>query len=156
MTQQTMNLTTLASELLANLAFLFVDDTAASQGAEDEWLESDIAYTGRQSGVLRLQCPRGFARVLAANLLGVESTSGDADARAEGAVTEFMNILCGHYVTAMYGADATAELSIPQLIPLPQAPEACEAAPGVEAIAFVVSGYDVRMAHVCSNGKTGA
>lgn len=156
MEQQTMTLKAIASELLANLAFLFVDETDTAKDTADRWLESDIDFAGPEQGTLWLQCPRGFAKLLAANLLGVDITSNDAEAKAEGAVTEFMNILCGHFVTTVYGSDVTTELSIPRIKSIPRQTEPDTARQVRESVPLLVSGFRVQLAHLSGIDATTA
>ena len=87
--QKSATLTTVFSEVLANLAFMFTDEAPPEPPPGDVWLETTIAYSGPAAGTLRLWCTRGFSTRLAANLLG---TDPDTEQSTEDAVKEFMNI----------------------------------------------------------------
>ena len=122
--QKTATLTTIFSEVLANLAFMFSDeddDSAASAG--DTWLQTEITYHGPQCGTLCLWCTRGFSVQLAANLLGIDPEDDDAEEAANDAIKEFMNIVCGQYITAIHGTDAVFDLTIPTLGELAETPQ---------------------------------
>lgn len=108
-------LTKIFSEVLANLAFLFEDGTAAASGGDTPAIRwyTRISYFGRCAGALCLVSPPAFAELLAANLLGLEKDDPGLAGSAEDAVKEFMNILCGQFVTAVYGPQDVFNLSIP-------------------------------------------
>lgn len=120
--QKTATLTTIFSEVLADLAFMFDEDADVGAAAASAWLETTISYHGPCQGTLRLRCSRDFCALLAANLLGVEPDDQDAGAQAEDAVKEFMNIVCGQLVTALHGAESAFNLTIPEIHRLPETP----------------------------------
>lgn len=113
--QQTATLTTVFSEVLASLAFMFTDDEQQNPPPDTVWLETRISYFGPFRGTLFLRCTRDFSTLLAANLLGIDSEDDQAATAAEDASKEFMNIVCGQLVTALYGTESVFNLSIPQL-----------------------------------------
>ena len=113
--QKTATLTTIFSDVLADLAFIFTEDLPEiPDRPEGDWFETVISYHGPSAGTLKFRCTREFSGMLAANLLGVEPSTHDADARAEDATKEFMNIICGQLVTAIHGAEDVYDLSIPE------------------------------------------
>lgn len=128
--QKTATLTTTFSEVLANLAFMFTDQAHGfeSVGLEnvpppgDVWLETTIGYSGPAAGTLRLQCTRKFSIQLAANLLGADPKDADVEQKAYDAVKEFMNIVCGQFITAAHGTEAVFDLTIPHITVLAEAP----------------------------------
>lgn len=121
--QQTTTLTTVLSEVLADLAFMFADDGEREPSVGERWLETSISYKGSVSGSLRLTCTWTFAAQLAANLLGMESGEETNEQEANDAVKEFMNVICGQYVTAVYGTEDVFNLTIPEVLELPIAPD---------------------------------
>gem|GEM_PF-6175632 len=59
--QKTATLTTIFSEVLANLAFMFSEDEEdIIPSAGDVWLETEIGYRGPQRGALRFYLPGDF------------------------------------------------------------------------------------------------
>lgn len=108
-------LATIFSEVLANLAFMFTEEEVGDQASGDVWLETEISYHGPVAGKLVFRCPRGFAVQLASNLLGCDGPDPQAEAGAEDAVKEFMNILCGQFVTAVHGTSDIFNLTIPEI-----------------------------------------
>ena len=121
--QQTATLTTVFSEVLANLAFMFTDGEQAEPDYEAEWVETVIGYEGPCTGTLRLRCTRPFTVLLAANLLGIDPEDERANTGADDAAKEFMNIVCGQLVTTVHGHDPVFNLTIPQLTQLSRAPD---------------------------------
>ncbi len=116
-------LATIFSEVLANLAFMFTEEEPADPEAGDLWFETAISYEGPSRGTLRLRCSSAFTVKLAANLLGVDVEESQAENQAEDAVKEFMNILCGQFVTAVHGTVDIYNLTIPQMAPLTEMPD---------------------------------
>ena len=119
------DLAMLVGEVLGNLAFMVSDDEPAELLPGAVWLQCEVGYQGPVGGTLRCWCTRDFAIQLAANLLGIEPDEGDAQASAEDACREFMNVLCGHLVTAWHGNEAIFNLSIPivkECLETPQPP----------------------------------
>ncbi len=113
--QQTTNLTEIFSDVLADLAFMMIDDEQLDPPSDTEILETRIEYSGPNRGALKLYCTREFSRTLAGNLLGIDTNDPDVEARAEDAVKEFMNIICGQTVTRLFGTEDVYDLSIPQV-----------------------------------------
>lgn len=151
--QKTTTLTAVFSEVLANLAFMFTDEDLADPPPGDMWLETTIAYSGPVAGTLRLRCSRDFSTRLAANLLGSESDDLDAEQSANDAVKEFMNILCGRYITSAHGTEDVFSLTIPEIVEHSETPDltACEGATappqGVETSVVSVDGEFVQLSH---------
>ncbi len=121
--QATEILTQVLSEVLANLAFMFTEDESPDPVPDDQWLEVTIHYHGPRSAALCLRCSRGFSILMAANLLGVDQESEDPEPKADDAVKEFMNVVCGQLITTMHGSDDVFDVSIPDIIELPEEPD---------------------------------
>ena len=145
--QKTATLATIFSEVLANLAFMFTDEDPAHPPPGDVWFETTIAYSGSVAGTLRLRCSRDFSTRLAANLLGTNPEDPDTEQSASDAVMEFMNIVCGQFVTTAYGTEEVFSLTIPEIAELPETPDltACE---GVETSVVSVDGQFVQLSHL--------
>jgi len=144
--QNTATLTTIFSEVLANLAFMFTDDESTVVSAGDVWIETTIGYRGAARGTLKLLCTRDFARLLAANLLGVDPEDPAAESRAHDAAREFMNIVCGQLVTALHGTERVFDISIPTAVDLPSFPEPRQEDP--ETCILSVEGHRVQLAYI--------
>lgn len=144
--QQTTRLTEILSDVLADLAFMMIDDEPVAAPLDDELLETVIAYRGPEEGSLLLHCGREFSVALAANLLGLNPDDPDAGQRSQDAVAEFMNIICGQAVTRLYGTEATFDLTIPKV-------STCACFPGPEnendadVAVLNIEGHWVRLLH---------
>jgi len=144
--QKVSTLTTIFSEVLADLAFMFTDEDQPDVSAADNWLETLISYDGPAKGTLRLQCPKDFCVLLAGNLLGIDPRDDDAESKAEDAVKEFMNILCGQFITTTHGSDEVFDLTIPETRELAERPDS----PSCDdrwASTLTVEGYTVQLTY---------
>lgn len=146
--QEAQTLTAIFSDVLANLAFMFTEDDLAESAPGEIWIETEIRYEGPECGTLLFRCARDFCVLLAANLLGVDAENDAAATQSEDAVKEFMNIICGQFVTATFGSDDVYNLSIPVTRELPQSPdlELGHGEPFVSTLS--VDGFRVQLAHV--------
>ena len=145
--QITSTLTRVFSEVLSDLAFMFRDEEPAEASDKETWLETTIAYSGVVSGTLRLRCTRGFASHLAANLLGTGPGEGTLDSTSDDAVKEFMNTVCGQFVTAEHGTKEVFTLTIPQIRRLPTAPNFNGNDEG-DSSCMTVEGHPVQLTHL--------
>lgn len=150
----TTTLTTVFSDVLGNLAFLFADDEQADPSPAAIWLETTISYCGPATGTLRLQCNGEFAILLAANLLGIDPGDDDAELKAPDAVMEFMNIVCGQFVTAMHGTEDVFDLTIPAVRTLDQMPDFLDDDDEWTST-LVVEGHSVRLHYSPDNNTNG-
>jgi CheY-specific phosphatase CheX len=146
-------LTTIFSEVLANLAFMFTDEDQVELSAADSWLETVISYQGPTNGTLRFRCTNDFSVLLAANLLGIDSQDPEAEAQARDAVKEFMNIVCGQLVTAVHGSEDIFNLTIPKITELPEAPD-LQTDDGTDSSTLSVDGYLVQLSYLPANENT--
>lgn len=108
-------LTSVVSRILGDFAFMVVSEELDSMPTAPEWLEGTMSYRGPMQGSLNCWCTRPFALELAANLLGVDPSDGNAVVETQDALREFMNVLCGNLMTERYGAEAVFDLSIPDV-----------------------------------------
>ncbi len=148
--QKKATLQTIFSEVLADLAFMFTDDEPVETSPDETWFETDIGYEGSTSGTLRLRCTRAFSILLSANLLGTSPDDDDAESNAKDAVKEFMNIICGQYITAMHGTQDVFNLTIPETRELEEPPDFHDE--GGESAMLYVDGHQVQL--VYCQGKT--
>lgn len=116
--QEATTLKKVFSEVLADLAFMFTDQEECRRPSAGPVLETTITYHGPCSGSLQLRCPRDFSTRLAANLLGTDPQHADVAEAAADAVREFMNIVCGQFITAAHGSEDVFNLSIPRIVEL--------------------------------------
>lgn len=141
---KTATLKAIFSDVLANLAFMFTDEDIIEPDPGHVWLETTITYQGPKEGTLRFRCPRDFASLLAANLLGIDPEDQDAATQCEDAVKEFMNIVCGQLVTALHGEDDVYNLSIPRTVELYETPDLSDDG-GVNMYTVSIDGKPIQM-----------
>jgi CheY-specific phosphatase CheX len=139
-------LATIFSEVLASLAFMFTDQEMAEPDPGEPWLETAISYRGSAKGTLRFRCTRSFAVQLSANLLGLDPLDEEATNQAEVAVKEFMNILCGQFVTSVHGTKDVFDLTIPETGEMPEMPDT-EAADSPVLSTLCVDGHRVQLTY---------
>lgn len=104
------------ADVLEKMAFLFAEPTSADELATDETAFStvQIGFTGEElQGTLALTVGVPLSVMIAANVLGVEEDDGMAAERAEDALKEFLNTICGQLLTAIAGDDPVFDLTIP-------------------------------------------
>lgn len=127
--------------ILGQLAFLFADpaepqDFAAADGP---YLAGSLTFSGPSNGGMAAAMPEALALELAANLLGSETDDPKAIEFAHDALGEFLNVACGHVLTALHGPGPVFLLSAPHLFEL-TAPEAGALARKQGSFAFAVDG----------------
>ncbi|MBN1344757.1 MAG: chemotaxis protein CheX [Phycisphaerae bacterium] len=134
------------SNILSDMAFMFVAEPDETAPAAKFTLKTRIGYSGPKSGTLELRCGGRFAAALAANLLGVEPNDSAADQGRLDALKELMNVVCGNFVTELYGADDLFELTIPEVTPvLPDEPDEPDA--DAEIHRFVAEDVLIELSH---------
>ncbi len=99
------------------------------------------------AGTLRLRCTREFSTRLAANLLGTDVGDAGAEQQPNDAVKEFVNIVCGQFITAAHGTEEVFNLTIPKIAELPDTPD-LSARAGVEVSVLSVDGQFVQLSHL--------
>lgn len=74
-----------------------------------------VEYSGKHNGELGLIMEQPLALLIAARILGAESTADVSEEMIEDAIRELINVVCGHFVTLMYGYTPVLKLSIPRV-----------------------------------------
>lgn len=138
-------LATTFSEVLANLAFMFTTEEALDGPASATRVEARITYDGPVRGRLIVRCTPEFARLLAANLLGQDESEEVSPNTWHDALKELMNVVCGQFVTTVYGVEPVFQLGIPKVREVedsgavPPAPET--------TVQLYVEGFPVELTH---------
>ena len=122
-TTATPDLTTIVGDVLADLAFLVSDDEQPEPVPGAVWMECRISYSGPPGGTLRCWCTWDFAVQLAANLLGLGPDNEAVLSGVDDAICEFMNVVCGQFITACHGTDRVFNLSIPTAVECAETPQ---------------------------------
>jgi len=145
-TTENVELKSIVSDVLAELAFMIGDDEDIDITSVTDWMHVEITYSGVASGRLRCWCTRPFAVRLAANLLGTEVDETEAQLAAEDAVREFANVLCGQIVTIWHGTSSAFALTIPGVSECWEAPSLDEDKPGYRCL-FSAEGEPLLCVH---------
>ncbi len=74
-----------------------------------------IEYTGEHAGELGLIIEKPLATLMAARILGLAHTKDVYDDMIEDALRELLNVVCGHFVTLMYGYTPVLKISLPKV-----------------------------------------
>lgn len=106
------------SDVLGDMAFIFVVDPDETDPPPRYTLEAHVSYAGPRRGTLRLRCDDRFAATVAGNLLGIDPDDGVAERGRIDALQELMNVVCGNVVTELYGPDELFQFGIPEVGPV--------------------------------------
>jgi hypothetical protein len=99
--------------LLADAAFVFAEPTAAPMPATGSPLVARLTMAHGETWELCVCVQDKLGDLLAANLLGTESETGEARAAASDAVGELANILAGGLAVELFGKDVVGRIGIP-------------------------------------------
>lgn len=107
-----------------DLAFIFpVPPPEDSGDAESEDITCvQVEFQGPFEGTLALTMPREMARVLAGNMLGLDSAATDAQQR-EDAAKELCNVVCGNLLPLIAGSEPIFSVSAPHICSRDAIPE---------------------------------
>ncbi len=104
------------SALLADAAFVFAEPTSESLPSDESALVARLTMEHGETWELCVCVQDKLGKVLAANLLGTESESGEARAAAADAVGELANILAGALAVELFGKDVVCHIGIPAVV----------------------------------------
>ena len=111
------------SRIFGEAAFIFTDalDEKAKPLVENWDAEGvSLNFTGKASGELRMWVGSGFARLAAANMLGIDAPSEEARQKGLDALKELINMVVGNYITAAFGDSPVFDLGLPKKLSLDQ------------------------------------
>ena len=90
--------------------------TAEGNDGQEETLQAvEIFFTGPVCGCIVIACHKDFMTTLAANVLGIDEEKLEKDSDRIDALKEFLNILCGNFLTSLTGTGEVFDLSIPKV-----------------------------------------
>jgi hypothetical protein len=99
--------------LLADAAFVFAEPSAAPMPANGSPLVARLTMEHGETWELCVCVQDKLGDMLAANLLGTESETGEARAAAADAVGELANILAGGLAVELFGKEVVSRIGIP-------------------------------------------
>lgn len=101
-----------------------------------------IEFSGERSGELGIITERPLASTITGRILGLSETHGIDDAMIHDALKELANVVCGHFVTLMFGYTAVFRIFLPRVFSLGSA--ACNALKNNPNVcAFLVEGQPI-------------
>jgi len=116
-------LTTVFSEIIESLAFMFVedpeDDTVFTTGTE--FVQVQMGFSGPFKGDLTIAVPVDMCPELASNVLGLDPDDELVTHNPYDALKELLNIICGNLLTALAGEEPVFDLTIPEVTLLDKA-----------------------------------
>jgi hypothetical protein len=108
------------SRVLGEAAFIFTDTLpAGTRPPVDSW-EADgvsLQFTGTPTGRIHMWVSRGFACLVAANMLGIDTGAEEARKKGLDALMELLNMITGNFLTEAFGEKPVFTLSLPETIP---------------------------------------
>ncbi len=103
--------------ILGDAAFIFIDSLAENtRPSPDDWDAEGISlkFIGQPSGEFRLWVGSAFTRIVAANMLGIDTDSEETVHKGIDALKELLNIVVGNFITAAYGDTPVFVLGLPE------------------------------------------
>ena len=157
--EQEKKITTVVADVFKTMAFMFAEPMDDSEMANktwnmDGWMKSWMEFRGPLTGSLTILFPSELCGLIAANVLGVESSDERAASRGNDAVAELLNVICGHILTEFAGEKPIFSLTVPQItnIGLTEVETLCSGNSG--SLAFLIEGKPLFITLILSENTT--
>lgn len=101
--------------VLESMAFMFSEPADPKEGLPDAegYLGATMSFDGPAKGRIGVVVAEDWCDQLAEGILGeVPEEESDPDMRGD-ALCELLNIICGQFITSLWGTDEIFDLSIP-------------------------------------------
>ncbi len=110
-------LSTVFREVIEALAFMFSEEVDAEElpASPEGYLRASMSFEGAPCGGLDLAVSRNMCPELAGNILGVEPEDERVMQKAEDALKELLNMVCGHVLTGLAGEEPVFDLTVPTI-----------------------------------------
>jgi len=105
------------ARILGETAYIFVEIPDENPIPDpDKWDAAGVSlrFYGSENGEMRMWASRGFARCVAANMLGIDEEDETAQEKGLDALKESLNIILGNYITTIYGVEPVFDLGLPE------------------------------------------
>jgi hypothetical protein len=109
-------LATVVTELLESAVFVFADKVESTPWDIPAIWCACLELEHEQKIQMSLCVPKELALTLAANLLGLEPDSVEAEASLGDAVGEMANMLAGILAVELFGSDVVCKIGVPKVI----------------------------------------
>jgi len=117
-----------------------ITDTRDVPPFETPVINARIAFSGPCSGDLGLMIEQPLAELIGTNMLGFAPGEHLIQDMIDDAVKELLNVVCGQFITSMFGSKPVFSLNIPQVFPL-SAPVCNALVQSSPLLAFRVQGF---------------
>lgn len=103
-------------KVVEQLSFMFGEPVPKDEiEAEDvTFVMASMAFGGDLTGTLIMAVPQEVTADIAANILGMDPAEVQAEELRRDALAEMLNVVCGHVIMAISGADANFKLRSPE------------------------------------------
>ncbi len=104
------------TEVLEKQAFMFAVSADRSEFPSEalECVSTEIGFSGNCNGEIHMTVPEHLAVELAANIIGLDVDDDAVDEKALDALREILNIVCGNFITRLYGNTVDMSQTIPE------------------------------------------
>ncbi len=114
--EQEMTLTKVFCDVLGKYALMFGDEVKAAETElkEGGYVYASINFDGGKKGMMEITAGKDFSAMLNMNILGDFEGAGAAGDESHDSFKEFLNIMCGEYLTVVYGKKMLFNLDPPE------------------------------------------
>jgi len=108
---------TVISKILEETAYVFTEIPDENPVPDPRHWDATgvvLRYYGSENGEMRMWASQGFARCVAANMLGIDEDDATAASKGLDALKESLNIILGNYITTVYGVEPVFDLGLPE------------------------------------------
>jgi len=107
-------------KVLEKQAFLFPERMPAAELPQQSgnMFCASMGFSGSagQKGEIDFYAPEAMCREIAANSLGVDADSPEAEEMAMDSLKEMLNMVCGNFLTSLAGQDVVFDLTVPTAV----------------------------------------
>jgi CheY-specific phosphatase CheX len=107
-------------EVLESLAFMFAEPAEPGEPLppSTDCVLASMEFDGPTKGSISLAAPGAWCDQLAGSILGEDDAEIDGATMRSDALGELLNVICGQFVTGLWGNEAIYNLTIPTVTPL--------------------------------------
>jgi len=104
-------------DVFESLSFMFGEaiDLDEVDSESETFINVSISYKGNRAGAVFFIVSDKTAKILAYNILGIDENEEDLPSESYmDALKELLNIICGQFITAMFGDEPVFDLTVPE------------------------------------------
>ena len=109
--------------VLEQFAFMFYELIPKEElpQPESNIIQATLAFSGPHHGELSITSTNDLCRIISGNLIGLEPDDEGIDDYSKDSLSELINVLIGHLLTALYGKNILFDFGTPDVRDLDQA-----------------------------------